>query len=38
VLDEYLVPSVYKGFGAGWGYAYAAFVVFDFLGDADDHA
>ena len=37
-FDEDLVAGVDKGFGAGWGYAYAAFVVFDFLGDADDHA
>ncbi len=38
VLDEHLVAGVDKGFGAGWGDADAAFVVFYFLGDADDHA
>ena len=38
VLDEDLVASVYQGFGAGRGYAYAAFVVFYFLGYADNHS
>ena len=38
VLDEDLMAGVDKGFGAGWGDADAAFVVFYFPGDADDHA
>jgi hypothetical protein len=38
LLDEYLVACIDEGFSACRGYADAAFVVFDFLGNADDHA
>ena len=38
VFDEHLVAGFDEGFDACWGYAYAALVVFHFLGYADDHA
>jgi hypothetical protein len=31
------MAGIDEGFGAGWGDAYAAFVVFYFPRDADDH-
>jgi hypothetical protein len=37
VLDEDFVARVYEGSDTGGGYAYAALVVFHFLGNADDH-
>jgi hypothetical protein len=32
------MAGVDEGFCAGWGDAYATFVVFHFSGDADNHA
>ena len=37
VLDEDFVAGLSEGVDAGGGEGYAGLVVFDFLGDADDH-
>jgi hypothetical protein len=38
VLDEDFVACVDKGAESQRGYSYTAHVVFDFLGNADDHS